>query len=582
MRDFWRAIKFAALNKKLMVFAMITVFLATSMNIFIPLVFKLLFDLVGNTLQVGHTSAVPLSFWPLIALYGGLIISGDLLGQLETYASTIWYNKTRAELSKLAYRHLESLSLNYFESNSTGKIKERIDKGVWDLNDIIDDALTTILPQFVFIIVAAIILFTVNAIFGMVLLLSVPLFVIISLRFTPGLMKIQDGVRDSNEKLSGMMTESIINIKTIKSYATEDRHFMAFTKQLIDAITRDISYSIRRIFMNIFRALVMDFSQIVIIGLGIYWTLIGNITLGTFMLAWQYMNRSLQPLWYVTRSIDDIQKKMRSVRRVFELLDTKPEIEDSENASTLKVKKGEINFKNVTFSYKKHDVIKNLSLDVPPGKVLAIVGKSGSGKTTLVKLLSRFYDVQKGTIVIDDQNLCVVTQRSLREKIGVVLQDSILFNDTVANNIAYSRPSATKTEILAAAKMANADIFIDGLPDGYKTIVGERGVKLSGGEQQRINIARAILKNPPILVLDEATSSLDSESEMLIQEALWRLIEGKTTIIIAHRLSTVMKADLIVVMDKGKIVETGTHDDLVDQKGIYSRLFEIQSGGYLK
>jgi subfamily B ATP-binding cassette protein MsbA len=582
MRDFWRAIKFAALNKKLMVFAMITVFLATSMNIFIPLVFKMLFDLVGNTLKIGHTATVPVSFWPLIALYGSLIISSDMLGQLETYASTIWYNKTREELSKLAYRHLESLSLNYFEGNSTGKIKERIDKGIWDLNDIIDDALTTILPQFVFIIVAAIILFTVNAIFGIVLLLSVPLFVIISLRFAPGLMKIQDGVRDSNEKLSGMMTESIINIKTIKSYATEDRHFFAFTKQLVDAIVRDIAYSVRRIFMNIFRALVMDFSQIIIIGLGIYWTLTGNITLGTFMLAWQYMNRSLQPLWYVTRTIDDIQKKMRSVRRVFELLDTKPEIQDLPNATKLKVKKGKIEFKNITFSYKKHSVIKNLSLDIPSGKVLAIVGKSGSGKTTLVKLLSRFYDTQKGTITIDDQNICNITQKSLREDIGVVLQDSILFNDTVANNIAYSRPSASQKEIVAAAKMANADLFVAGLPEGYKTIVGERGVKLSGGEQQRINIARAILKNPPILVLDEATSSLDSESEMLIQEALWRLIEGKTTVIIAHRLSTVMKADLIVVMDKGKIVETGTHSDLVKQKGIYSRLFEIQSGGYLK
>jgi len=582
MRDFWRAIKFAALNKKLMVFAMFTVFISTAVGLTVPLVFKMLFDLVGNSLKLGHTAQVPLAFWPLIILYGVLILSNDLTNQLETYASAIWYNKTREELSKKVYRHLESLSLNYFENNSTGAVKERIDKGVWDLNDIIDDTLTSILPQFFYIIVAAIILFSVNKAFGIILLISVPLFIFISLKFAPSLKKIQDGVRDSNEKLSGMMTESIINIKTIKSYATEERHFLSFAKQLVDAITRDIAYSVRRIFMNIMRAFIMDFSQILIIGLGIYWTLTGNITLGAFMLAWQYMNRSLQPLWYITRMIDDLQKKMRSVRRVFELLDTKPEIEDSKNATKLKLKNGAIEFKDITFSYKKHNVIKDLNLMVPPGKVLAIVGKSGSGKTTLVKLLSRFYDVQKGTITIDDQDVCNITQKSLRENIGVVLQDSILFNDTVANNIAYSRPSATQKEILAAAKMANANIFVDGLPDGYRTIVGERGVKLSGGEQQRINIARAILKNPPILVLDEATSSLDSESEMLIQEALWRLIKGKTTVIIAHRLSTVMKADLIVVMDKGKIVETGTHDDLVKQKGIYSRLFEIQSGGYLK
>ena len=248
----------------------------------------------------------------------------------------------------------------------------------------------------------------------------------------------------------------------------------------------------------------------------------------------------------------------------------------------MQVKRGNISFKNVTFSYRERDVIKDLSLDVPAGKVLAIVGKSGSGKTTLVKLLSRFYDPQGGDITVDGVSVCDVTQKSLREGIGVVLQDSILFNDTVANNIAYSRPSASKKDIFAAAKMANADEFIARLPEGYDTLVGERGVKLSGGEQQRINIARAILKNPPILVLDEATSSLDSESEMLIQEALWRLIKGKTTIIIAHRLSTVMKADMIVVMEKGKISEMGTHDDLVKEKGIYAKLFEIQSGGYLK
>jgi subfamily B ATP-binding cassette protein MsbA len=421
----------------------------------------------------------------------------------------------------------------------------------------------------------------VNKTFGLILLSSIPAFILISLKFSKKLISIQDSVRDSIEKLSGMMTESIINIKTIKSYATEDRHYNKFTKQLKDTVAKDIKYFVSRINMNFFRITTMDLAQLSILGIGIYWTLNGKISLGTFTLAWQYTNRSMQPLWHLTRRIDDIQRKMRSVKRVFELVDTKPEIEDAPNAKNLKITKGKISFENVSFSYKDKEVVKNLSLEVPAGKVLAIVGKSGSGKTTLVKLLSRFYDIKSGKISIDGQDIVNVTQRSLRKNIGVVLQDSILFNDTAANNISYGRPTAKQAEIVSAAKKANADVFIRNLPDKYQTVVGERGVKLSGGEQQRINIARAILKNPPILILDEATSSLDSESEQLIQDALWKLIEGRTTIIIAHRLSTIMRADLIVVMDKGKIIETGTHEDLVEGDGLYSRLFEIQSGGYI-
>ncbi len=580
MRDFWRALRLAASDKKLMFIALATVTVSIAFNVAIPLAFKMLFDVIGEAAKSGST-AVPPSFWQAIALYATLWIANDAFGQVNFYYTVLWYNKTREILSRRVYAHLESLSLNYFENNSVGKIKERIDKGVWELNDIIEATLTEIVPQFIYILIAAGILFSVNWVFGTILMASAPIFILISLKFSPLLLQIQDKSRDSNEKLSGIMTESIINIKTIKSYATEDRHLKAFISQLLESIRLDIKYVSRRIFMNIFRLLAMDFTQIAIIGLGVYWTITGEITLGAFTLAWQYTNRSMQPLWYITRLIDDVQKKMRSVKRVFELLDTESEIVDNPNAKKLKVTKGSICFKNITFGYKDHKVVKNLSLEVPAGKVLAIVGKSGSGKTTLVKLLSRFYDTQKGIITIDGQNVCDVTQKSLREGIGVVLQDSILFNNSVAENIAYSRPSAKRKEIEIAAKQANADLFIANLPSKYETVVGERGVKLSGGEQQRINIARAILKNPPILVLDEATSSLDSESEQLIQDALWRLIEGKTTIIIAHRLSTVMKADIIVVMDKGRISEMGTHSDLVAQKGIYSKLFEIQSGGYL-
>jgi ABC-type multidrug transport system fused ATPase/permease subunit len=297
------------------------------------------------------------------------------------------------------------------------------------------------------------------------------------------------------------------------------------------------------------------------------------------------LNKAYEPMAWIMRMYDETLRQMRSVKRLFETLDTKPSVIDIDDAKALRPTKGEISLANVFFQYpdnRSRMVIRGVSLNIPSMSTVAIVGKSGSGKTTLAKLLVRFYDPTNGSISIDGQDIKSATQISLRENIGYVLQDSSLFNDTALNNIRFSRPNAKLSDVVRAAKLANADDFISKLPKGYKTIVGERGVKLSGGEQQRINIARAILKNPPILILDEATSSLDSESELLIQRALDNLLQNKTTIIIAHRLSTVMKSDLIVVMDKGKIVETGTHSDLVDNKnGIYKRLYDIQSGGYL-
>ncbi len=582
MRDFWRAIKYGSVNKKLTFLAVFFSFLYPIIDLLQPLVLKNLFDLVETSIKTGSYLSLMNGFYINVGLYALLLTLDMMNSQVGSWYFTKWWNFTRQKLMTDVFGHLESLSLKYFETNTTGKIKERVDKGINDLNSILDTVLMELGPQIFFILASIIILLYVNIWFGILILVGTPLFMIISLKYFPIMAKVQDLRRNSDEKASGMVTEAILNIKTIKSYVTEDRHRIRLFKQLQKSSNLSQEYQRTRIVMNIYRYIVMNFIQIGILGLGVYWTLTGKISLGTLTLAWQYTNRSVQPLWWMMRQIDNIQRDMRSVRRVFELIDEKPEVVDTENSKSLKVRFGHINFNDVTFAYKDRKVLRRLNLDIPGGKTLAIVGKSGSGKSTLVKLLSRFYNLDAGSILIDRQNIFGVTQKSLRKNIGVVSQDSILFNDTAANNISYGKPGAKHDEIVAAAIAANAHEFITKLPNGYKTIVGERGVKLSGGEQQRINIARAILKNPPILVLDEATSSLDSESEHLIQEALWKLIDGRTAIIIAHRLSTVMKADLIVVMDKGKIVETGTHKDLVNQKGIYSRLFEIQSGGYLK
>lgn len=582
MRDFWRAIKFASINKKLTSLVIFLSFLNTFLSILEPLLLKRFFDLVDFSIRTKDYVFDAKPLLTLVVLYAVLKFSTDFANQLNNYFIPKWWNLTRKALSTKVFTHLETLSLKYFESNSTGKLRERVDRGINDLNFIVEGILLDMLPQFAFILIATYILLRENIYFGLTLIFGIIIFIVISLLYSKRLIPIQDKYRDSDEKVSAIATESIINIKTIKSYASENRHATKFERQLNESLRLALKYVRTRISMNSIRFLVSDISQVFIISFGVYLVLIGKTTLGSLTLAWQYTNRAYNPLWYLSRMYDDMQRNMRSVKRVFELLDTAADIKDAPNAAILKVKKGQIRFDNISFRYDDKMVINSLSLDIAPGNIVAFVGKSGVGKTTLVKLLMRFYDTKKGKIYIDGQDITKVTQGSLRNKIGYVLQDSALFNDTVYNNIKYGKPSSKKDKIINAAKIANADIFINNLAKKYQTIVGERGVKLSGGEQQRINIARAALKNAPILILDEATSSLDSESEQLVQDALWKLIEGKTTIIIAHRLSTVMKADLIVVMDKGKIVETGTHKDLVEQKGIYARLFEIQSGGYLK
>lgn len=582
MKDFWRAVKYAFINKRLAYLAVFLAMILTAIDLMFPLFTKNIFDIIEQSIKNPSANTSFKLIVPWLVIYGILLIIQTFTSQFNMYVINRWWVLTEKALTQKAFSHLQSLSLSYFEKQSTGKVKERVDRGISDLVNIIDRVVLDVLPQLIYIIVAIIILLKVQLIFGLILLACVPFYLVVSYFFSPKVLKFQDKMRTLRESISGVTTESIINVKTIKSYATEKKHFNKLTMKINQSITAMLNYTVGRAKMNIIRVLPTDFAQVLILGLGAYWTMTGRITLGTLTLAWQYTNRSIQPLWWIARVVDDVQRDMRSVKRVFELFDTEPEIKDSPEARKLKLKKGNILFKDVKFKYDNRHVINGMTLGVPAGSVVAFVGKSGVGKTTLVKLLMRFYDPQKGSIFIDGQNIKDVTQKSLRQNIGYVLQDSALFNDTVHNNVSYGASVKDKNNVIKAAQVANADEFIKRLPKGYNTIVGERGVKLSGGEQQRINIARAVLKNPPILILDEATSSLDSESELLVQDALWRLIEGKTTLIIAHRLSTIMRADLIVVMDKGKISEIGTHKDLVAKKGIYAKLFEIQSGGYLK
>jgi ABC-type multidrug transport system fused ATPase/permease subunit len=582
MKDILRTIKLGSVNRGLTILVIGLSFAFPIFSLLEPYIIKKIFDLIEISIRSGAGADIFQQLTMLLVMYAGLIVSEGALSQVHMIIMNKWWSLTRIKLTDKVFTHLESLSISYFERNSTGKIKERVDRGIGDMNSIMELILMDLAPQVFFILAATIILLRTNIYLGLILLSGIPLYVLIYLRFLPRVTKFTDKMRDLNEHQSAVITESIINVKTIKSYATEKQQISKVGRILRRAKDALMGYTYSRAAMNVLRTIVVNIIQFSILGLGAYWTLKGEMTLGTLTLAWQYSNRSIQPLWWMMRALDETQKELRTVRRVFELLDTDPEITDREGAKNLKLSRGVIGFKNVHFSYPDKTVLKGINLTVPAGKTLALVGHSGSGKSTLVKLLLRFYDLNSGSISIDDQNISQVKQKSLRDRIGVVMQDSILFNDTVLRNISYGTKGTGLSDAVAAAKVANAHDFITRLPKGYQTVVGERGVKLSGGEQQRINIARAVLKNPPILVLDEATSSLDSENEKLIQDALWKLIKGRTTIVIAHRLSTVMRADLIAVMDKGRIVELDTHAKLVKNRGgIYENLFKIQSGGYL-
>jgi ABC-type multidrug transport system fused ATPase/permease subunit len=469
----------------------------------------------------------------------------------------------------------------YFEKISTGKLLTRVTQGVGKVMNITSDIISSIAPQVGYIVVAGFILFKTTPIFGLTILIGAPLYFYVSLKYRKSIGKIQDEIQDTYEYTGKISYESIANIKTVRSFAKEDVHSRRLSNSLAKLLKAVRRRRRKYIQLNLIRSFISNSAQLFVLGYGAYLAASGEITIGTLVMATNFIDKAFSPLANLAMTYDKLHQDMRSVSRIIEIFETEPEVKDSDNAQPFKKVRGDIEFRDLNFSYEGKKVVRGFNLKVKAGQTIAIVGKSGEGKSTLIKLLLRFYDPQKGKILIDGQDIRNVTQKSLRTNIGVVLQDTVIFDDTAYDNIAYPIPTSPKNKVIKAAKLAHAHNFITRLPKKYNTILGERGVKLSGGEQQRINIARVVLKDPPILVLDEATSHLDSENEKLIQDALENLIKGRTTIIIAHRLSTVMKADQIVIIDKGRVAEIGTHDELIKKGDIYYQLFQIQSGGYL-
>jgi ATP-binding cassette subfamily B protein len=527
--------------------------------------------------------------WGIKDVFGQFLILSILtviiwiLESVFEYAyARLWRNLAQTiqhELRQDAYNHLQELELAYFEESSTGGLMSILSDDINQLERFLDIGANEIIQVTTTVLVIGGAFFILAPSVAWMAMLPMPFILWGSVAFQQLLAPRYAEVREKVSLLNARLANNLSGITTIKSFTTEE-----YESARVAAESEGYRQSNRRAialsaaFVPLIRMIILaGFTALLLFG-GMD-AIAGRMSVGTYSVLIFLIQRLLWPLTRLGETFDQYQRAMASTNRVMNLLDTPIAIHTGDISLPVDSVRGELEFNHVTFAYNgRNPVIKNLSLHIPAGKTIAIVGSTGSGKSTLVKLLLRLYEVQSGTITLDGIDLRDLKLRDLRACIGLVSQDVFLFHGTVAENIAYGSPDATTDQVMEAAKIAEAHDFIMQLPQGYETIVGERGQKLSGGQRQRIAIARAVLKNPPILILDEATSAVDNETEAAIQRSLERITVNRTTIAIAHRLSTVRNADHIYVMEYGKLVEWGTHAQLLEQQGIYASLWRVQSG----
>jgi subfamily B ATP-binding cassette protein MsbA len=483
-----------------------------------------------------------------------------------------------ADLRQQLYRHLMSLSLRFFADRRTGEIVSRVTNDVTTLQAAVTDNLTSLLQQSLSLVGGAIILFWLDWRLTSLILLGIPIVTLTMVYLGRKIRKAATRVQDRLAEASAVVEESISGVRIVKSFAREAYEVSRFNTK----VEETFAAAMHRVKISAVLAPIIGFmafmSITITLWFGSYEVIQGNLSPGGLIAYLIYTMLVAGPIAAFSGLYGQFQSALGATQRLFELLDLQGDIADEPDAYPLPEIVGRVQFEQVSFEYESSiPVLHDVSLSVAPGQVVALAGPSGAGKTTLVNLIPRFYDVTAGWISIDGYDIRQVTSLSLRQQIGIVPQEAVLFSDTVRANISYGQLEATQSEIEAAARAANAHEFIVSMPQGYDTRVGERGIKLSGGQRQRIAIARAILKDPRILILDEATSSLDSESEFLVQEALERLMKSRTTFVIAHRLSTILNADWILVLDQGRIVEQGTHAELLAREdGLYRKLHAMQ------
>lgn len=512
-----------------------------------------------------------------IVLLGAYIIKAVLSFLAKWQAHIAAWNFV-GDLTLKVYSKLQTLSMSYFTDKQTGEMMSRIINDTRNMETLIAHALPDLLSNVLIIVLVAVMIFTINPILAAISLIPVPFLIFVSTKFSKKVLPKFKKNQQVLAELNSIVQDNISGIKEIQAFGKEESEYNRMKKYCKTYSQVNINANFSAAIFHPSIEFLTSIGTVFVMGIGGTLAMRDVLSTADVVGFFMYLSLFYSPLAVLARIVEDAQNAYAGGLRVLEVLDIESEVRDSENAKTLKRVQGDIEFRNVSFYYNENEpVLNDVSFSVNAGQMIAFVGATGVGKSTIVSLLERFYDPIEGGVYLDGQNIRDITIKSLRENLSIVLQDVFLFNGTVFDNIAYGNPSATREEVLEAAKIARADEFITGMPDGYDTLIGERGVRLSGGQKQRIAIARAILKNSPVLILDEATSAVDNETEALIQQAIDELSKSRTVVVIAHRLSTVMKADKIIVLEDGKVTEQGTHNELLKNNGLYARLCNVNT-----
>jgi subfamily B ATP-binding cassette protein MsbA len=550
--------------------AVVCIVFAAAANLYVPWIIKDIIDdvLANRDMQMLNTIAIGIV---VVFFLRGLFFYG------QTYLVSYIAQRVIIDIRQLLYAKFQRLSLAYYEKKRTGTIMSYITNDVAALQSALVDSLIEMVTEGSILIGSVATMFYLHWKLTLLTLITVPLIAQAMKIFGSKLKLSGTVIQERIADITSLLQESISAVRVVKSFVREDYEIERFKKQNFLNFRAQMKNTQLMAILSPTVEFLAAIAVTLIVWYGGYEVVNGTITAGALIAFLTYSVNLANPVKRLSRVYGTIQKAMAAADRVFEVLDTQEDIKDKETAIVLPKIDGKVTFEDVVFEYKKDTLaLKGISLEAKPGQMVAIVGPSGAGKSTIANLIPRFYDVNSGAIKIDDIDIRDVQINSLREQIGIVPQETMLFSGTVAANIQYGRLEATLEEVIGAAKAGNAHEFILELPNGYETKIGERGSNLSGGQRQRIAIARAILKNPRVLILDEATSALDTESEKLVQSALDKLMIGRTSFVIAHRLSTILQADQIIVLDRGQIKESGTHAELLNKRGLYSNLYNIQ------
>ncbi len=498
----------------------------------------------------------------------------------QAYCGHILAHRIERDMRRDFFYHLQKLSFGFFDERKTGDIMSRVTNDISKVNEMTNHAPEDIFSSFLMITGSFLFLITINVKLTLITFLPVPILFLFSVKYGARMFKGFRNVNRAMSEINHRLENTIAGIRVVQSFTMEEYEKGRFDRD--NEYYYESSAGVMK-HLGVFLSttiFIEDITLLLVIASGGYFIYTGTLTVGELVAFMFYVKIFVEPIVRLARLNEHIQRALSGLERFYEFIDTRPDIKDRTGAAALKQVRGQVEFREVTFSYNEDTtVLRDFSLMVEAGDIIALVGPSGVGKSTLCSLIPRFYDIDGGAILIDDTDIRDIKLKLLRENIGIVQQDVFLFTGSVRENIAYGRPDATDAEIIDAAKNANAHGFIMQLPNGYDTGVGEKGVKLSGGQKQRISIARVFLKNPPILILDEATSSLDNTSEKIIQDSLERLAKNRTTFVIAHRLSTIQHAREIIVMSEEGIEEKGTHSELLRRGGLYARLYNAQFDG---